>query len=136
METQTSGTERRIAGNNQVLADVEAEIVAIEQIFTKLESLESEKLRLSAAVENLGADEARTLADDAAESVVVKKLIEIRARRDVQSARLTSTLDKIKELTTDLSNQGARTRRVFQVVVGRLWVSRQERATAALSELF
>src|ERR1700693_3058190 len=104
MEIETSETERRIAGNNQVLADVEAEIVSLEQAFTKLESLESEKIRLSAAVENLTADETRTLGDDAAESVVVKKLIEVRARLDVQKARLASTQDKIKELTADLSN--------------------------------
>jgi hypothetical protein len=129
-------TDHRIAGNNQVLAEVEAEIVAIEQMFTKLESLENEKTRLAAAVENLTADETRTLADDAAESVVVKKLIEIRARKDVQSARLTSTQDKIKELTADLSNQGANVRRAFQVVVGQLWTSRQTRTGVALRELF
>src|SRR5271165_2724797 len=56
----------------------------------ELEKFEGEKDRLSAAVQTLTEEESRILADDSAESVIVKKLSETRTRRDVQSARLTN----------------------------------------------
>jgi hypothetical protein len=53
----------------------------------------------------------RILSDGAtSESALVRKLIELRARRDVQSARLASTQDKIKQQTADLTVQGANVR--------------------------
>lgn len=135
METDISDADR-VAGNTQVLAEVESEIASLERMFTELASLGTEKDRLTTTVENLTADETRTLQDDAAESVIVKKLIEIRARRDVQSTRLVSVENRIREQTANLSIQGEAVRRAFQAVVGRLWLSRDERITAALRELF
>jgi len=135
METDISDADR-IAGNADVLSTVETEIVSLEQMFAGLESLKTEKDRLSAAVQNLTAEETRTLGDDAAESVIVKKLIEVRARRDVQSARLASTQDKISEQTADLAVQGETVRRAFARVLSPIWVTRQARAMATLTELF
>jgi hypothetical protein len=63
-------------------------------------------------------------------------LIEIRTRKDVQNARLNSTQEKIKAQTTDLADQGEAVRKAFQFVVGRLYVSRETRAMAHLTELF
>jgi hypothetical protein len=134
METESDAD--RVAGNNLVLEDIDTQITAIEQIFSKIEFLENEKIRLSAACENLTADETRTLADDAAESLIVKKLIEIRARKDVQFARLISTQNKIKELTANLADQAGEIRRAFRVVVGQLFLVRQTAATETLRELF
>jgi hypothetical protein len=88
-------------------------------------------------VQSLHTEEAQILADGASsESSIVKKLIETRARVDVQNARLVSTQDKIREQTAKLSNQGANVRRAFQYVVGRLFVARDARVTATLVELF
>ena len=135
MEIETSDAER-IAANADVLGRVESEIVSLEQMFSRLESLKTEKDRLSSAVQSLVADETRTLADDAAESVFVRRLIELRARKDVQSARLTSIQDKITEQTAALDVQGANVRRAFQVVLARLWLAREARVTGNLVEQF
>jgi hypothetical protein len=135
MDIDTADAERNRA-NADFLSTVESEIVSLEQMFSRLESLKTERDRLSSAVQSLTADETRTLADDASESVVVKKLLEIRGRKDVQSARLVSTEGKIAEQTDALSVQGANVRRSFQVVVGRLWLSRDARVIEALVELF
>ena len=135
MESDISDTDR-IAGNADVLSTVETEIVSLEQMFAGLESLKTEKDRLNAAVQNLTTEETRTLGDDAAESVIVKKLIEIRARRDVQSARLASVEDRLKEQTAALAVQGETVRRAFARVLSPIWVTRQARAMATLTELF
>jgi hypothetical protein len=55
MEIQTTSKTERIAGNVEVLSELESEIVVIEKISNKRELLENEKSRLAAAVENLGA---------------------------------------------------------------------------------
>lgn len=137
MEIDNISDSDRITANADVLSTVESEIGSLEQMFAALESLKTEKDRLTAAVQSLTEDEARTLQDDgSSESAVVKKLIEIRTRRDVQSARLSSTQDKIKTQKIDLANQGEAVRRAFQFVVGRFFVAREERVTAALVELF
>jgi hypothetical protein len=136
LETESLSDADRTTANVDILGIVETEFVSLEQMFAGLELLKTEKDRLSAAVQNLIAEETRTLGDDAAESVIVKKLIELRARRDVQSARLISIQDKIKGQTADLAVQGETVRRVFARVVGQLWVARQARATAILTELF
>jgi hypothetical protein len=137
METESLSDADRTTANAAALGTVESEIVSLEQMFAALESLKTEKDRLSAAVRTLTEEETRTLQDDGgSESAVVKKLIEIRTRRDVQSARLTSTQDKIKAQTTGLADQGESVRRAFQFVVGRLYVARETRVTATLTELF
>jgi hypothetical protein len=135
MEIDISDTDR-IAGNADVLSTVETEIVSLEQMFAGIESLKTEKDRLSAAVQNLTAEETRTLGDDAVESVIVKKLIEIRARRDVQNARLAGVEDRLKEQTAALAVQGETVRRAFARILAQVWLVRQARATASLSELF
>jgi hypothetical protein len=106
LETESLSDADRTTANVDILGIVETEFVSLEQMFAGLELLKTEKDRLSAAVQNLIAEETRTLGDDAAESVIVKKLIELRARRDVQSARLISIQDKIKGQTADLAVQG------------------------------
>src|ERR1700688_3666451 len=104
MEIETSDAER-IAANADVLSTVESEIVSLEQMFSRFELLKTEKDRLSSAVQSLHTEEAQILADGAtSESAIVKKLIETRARMDVQNARLTSVQDKITEQITILSN--------------------------------
>jgi hypothetical protein len=136
METESLSDADRIAANADALSTVESEIVSLEQMLAGLESLNSEKDRLSAAVQSLTLDETRTLQDDGSEAVIVKKLIELRTRRDVQSVRLANTQDKIKEQTAALDGQGAAVRRAFQIVVGRLFVSRESRVTETLTNLF
>jgi hypothetical protein len=137
MQTESLSDADRIAGNAAVLDSVELEIVRLEGAFTELESLKTQKDRLSEAVRSLTEEETRTLADDgSSESAVVKKLIEIRTRKDVQNARLTSTEGKIKTQITDLADQGEAVRRAFRFVVGRLFASRQARVIATLTELF
>jgi hypothetical protein len=135
MEIETSDADR-IAGNADVLGEVESEIASLEQKFAGLESLETEKDRLTAAVQTLITEETRTLQDDGSESAVVKKLIEIRTRRDVQSARLTNVQEKIAGHRSSLAVQGENVRRVFARIVAQLWLARQARVGAMLSELF
>ena len=60
MEIETSETEGRIAGNIAVLAGVEAEIVSLEEAFAGLESLKTERDRLTAAVRTSKEEETRT----------------------------------------------------------------------------
>jgi hypothetical protein len=43
METESDAD--RVAGNNLVLEDIDTQITAIEQIFSKIEFLENEKIR-------------------------------------------------------------------------------------------
>jgi hypothetical protein len=85
METESLSDADRIAGNADVLSTVESEITQLEQMFTGLESLENGKNRLTAAVQSLTAEGARTLQDDGSESAIVKRLGELRTRRDVQA---------------------------------------------------
>jgi hypothetical protein len=93
MEIEPSETELRIAGNVQVLAEVEAEIVSLEEAFSKIESLVKEKDRLTTAVQSLLTEEAQILSDGATnESTIVKRLLQTRATTDVQNARLASVL--------------------------------------------
>jgi len=137
METESLSDADRIAANAAALGIVESEIASLEQMYVELESLKTQKDRLSAAVQSLTEEETRTLQDDgSSESAVVKKLIEVRTRKDVQSARLTSTQDKIKAQTTGLADQGEAVRKAFRFVVGRIYASRQARVMAILSELF
>jgi hypothetical protein len=135
METDISDVDR-IAGNADVLATVEREIVILEGSFTEFAKLEGERDRLTAAIQSLTADETRTLQDDAAESVIVKKLIEIRTRRDVQSARLAAARDKIEQQTAALVIQAESVRRSFARVLAKVWLARQARVGAILNELF
>ena len=136
MEIETSDAERTRA-NADVLATVESEIVLLEQKFSELASLETERDRLSAAVQSLTKEEAATLAETTlSESVIVKKLAETRGRRDVQSARLISIQNKIKAHTADLADQGANVRRAFGRALAPLHTARQQRVVAMLTELF
>jgi hypothetical protein len=137
METEILSDTDRIAANADALGKVESEIASLERMFAGLESLGNERDRLSAAVQGLHTEEAQILSDGAtSESAVVKKLIETRARRDVQSARLASTQDKVKEQTAALAVQGTAVRRAFQIVVGRLYAWRETRVTQTLTNLF
>jgi hypothetical protein len=139
MEIQTtSETERRIAGNIQVLAEVETEIVSLEKSIIELGSLETEKDRLCIAVQTLTEEETRILGDDGSsnETALVKRLGELRTRRDVQSARLTSTKERIEAQRADLADQGAAVRKAFAGVMAQLWEARRQRTTTALSEMF
>jgi DNA repair exonuclease SbcCD ATPase subunit len=139
MEIQTtSETERRIAGNVEVLSELEAEIVSLEKSIVELGSLEAEKDRLCTAVQTLTEEEARILGDDGSgsESALVKRLGELRTRRDVQSARLTSINERIEAQKADLANQGAAVRKAFATVIAQLWTARQQRVTTTLNDLF
>jgi hypothetical protein len=135
MKTDISDADR-IAGNADVLGIVETEIAALEQAFVALDSLNIEKDRLTGAIESLTAEEGRTLEDDGSESQIVKKLGELRTRREVQASRLGSIQEKIKEQTADLAIQGANVRRAFAAVMAQLAMSRQAQATAILTDLF
>jgi hypothetical protein len=136
MEIKSSETENRIAGNIQVLAQVEAEITLLEEKFAGLESLESEKDRLATVVRNLVSEETATLAETTlTESLIVKRLGEIRGRRDVQSSRLNSVQDRITNAQADLVEQAANVRKGFSGIISKLLQSRQTRALAALTEL-
>jgi hypothetical protein len=130
METES------LSGNADVLGEVESEIASLEQKFARLDSLKIEEDRLITAVRSLTAEETRTLGDDAAESVIVKKLIEIRARKDVASVRLASIQDKVKQQTAALAVQGETVRRSFARVLAQVWLVRQARTVAMLNELF
>ena len=138
MDIQISETERRIAGNLEVLAEVEAEIVLLEKSIAELGSLETEKDRLSTAVQALTEEETRILGDDGSgsETALVKRLSELRTKRDVQSARLINTKDKIEAHTVELAEQGAAVRKAFAGVMAQLWTARRQRMTAILTELF
>jgi hypothetical protein len=137
MEIEPSETELRIAGNVQVLAEVEAEIVSLEEAFSKLKSLVKEKDGLTTAVQSLLTEGTQILSDSASsESIIVKRLLQTRATKDVQAARLAGTEDRLREQTADLATRGANVRRAFQFVVGRLWVARDTRVTEILVDLF
>jgi len=138
MEIETSETERRIAGNIQVLSELESEIASLERKFVEITSLESERNRLNTAVQTLTEEETRILGDDGSgnETALVKRLGELRTRRDVQTARLTSVQDKIEAQRADLADQGAAVRKAFAGVMAQLWTARQQRVTAMLSEMF
>jgi hypothetical protein len=137
METESLSDVDRIAGNIEVLGDVESAIVEIERQFAEAGSLAKEKDRLATAVNNLVLEEAQILSDgESSETAIVKKLIETRARKDVQSARLVATENRLAEQAAALDAQGAAVRRAFQIVVGRLYVSREKRVTQTLTSLF
>jgi hypothetical protein len=137
MEIDDISNADRITINADALGKVESEIVSLEQLYTGLESLKNEKVRLTAVVETLISEEKSTLAETTlSESVAVKRLIEVRAKKDVQSSRLANTQAKIEEQTASLSLQGERVRKAFQFVVGRLYTSREGRITKTLRELF
>jgi hypothetical protein len=135
METDISDTDR-IAGNADVLATVEREIVVLEGYSLEAKKLEGERDRLKAQISALTADETRTLQDDGSEAVIVKKLIEIRTRRDVQAARLVATEEKLKQQTAALTVQGETVRRSFARVLAQVWLARQARVVGILNELF
>jgi hypothetical protein len=135
METESLSDADRIAGNADVLSNLESEIISLEQMFTGVESLKSEKDRLSAAVRTLAEEEAHILQDDSAEAVIVKRLLHTRATKDVQSARLASTQEKITEQQSALAIQGENVRKAF-ARVAQLWQSRDVRVAATLAELF
>jgi hypothetical protein len=61
MEIESVSDAERIAGNADVLGTVELEIVRLEGAFTQLESLKTERDRLTAAVRTLTEEETRTL---------------------------------------------------------------------------
>ena len=137
METDIISDADRIAGNTQVLGQVESEISQLEQMFIELEKLEGEKSRLADVVQSLTKEETATLAETTlSESAIVKKLSETRGRRDVQSARLRSTEDRIKVNSANLKEQGATVRRLFGSICGQLWAARQQRMLETLTELF
>jgi hypothetical protein len=136
MEIDNISDSDRITANADVLSTVESEIGSLEQMFAGLESLEAEKDRLSAVVRNLTEEESRILQDDAAEPVIVKKLLTTRGARDVQASRLSSVQDRINNAQTDLATQGANVRRAFAVVITQLLTARQARALAILQGLF
>jgi hypothetical protein len=111
----------RIAGNTQVLAEVEAQIASLEQMFAGLESLGNEGIGFAARSTNseCGRD-GNARGDDVERICHGLEAIEIRARRGVQAARLTSTQDKLKEQTANLSIQGENVRRAFARIVSQL----------------
>lgn len=137
MEESLSDADR-VAGNVSVLSELESSIASLEQRFVELTSLGAEKDRLSTAVQNLSEDETRILGDDGSgnETALVKRLGELRGRRDVQSSRLNSVQDRIKIAQADLATQGAIVRRAFASVIVQLLAVRQVKALAILQELF
>jgi hypothetical protein len=135
MKTDISDVERD-AANSDVLASVASEISHLEQMFADLTSLESERDRLTATVQNLHSEEAQILQETTNEAAIIKKLTTTRGARDVQSARLVNVQDKLAAHRIDLVDQGGRVRRSFAAVMAQIWTARQQRVSAMLSELF
>jgi hypothetical protein len=138
METENLSDADRIAANADALSRVESEIVSLERHFAEIESLKTEQHRLSTAVQTLTEEETRILGDDGSgnETALVKRLGELRTRRDVQQSRLNAVQDRIRNAEADLTTQGAAVRKVFAGVMAQLWTARQQRVTATLTEMF
>jgi hypothetical protein len=134
MKIENSETER--TGNLEVLAGIEGEITRLEQMREQLSSLEGERDRLNTAVQNLHFEEAQILKETTNEAAIIKRLTTTRSARDVQSARLVSTKDKIEACAVELAEQGAVVRKAFAAVVTQLWTARQQRVMTMLSETF
>jgi hypothetical protein len=129
--------ENRISGNAAALAKVESTVISLEEAFTKLAAAEAEQERLRIEVERSGADESAILGDTSlSEKDAIKRTTEAMARKAVYAARHAAAVARVKEQVSDLANQGESVRRAFQFVVGRVYVSRENRVIAQLTELF
>ena len=84
--------------NNAVIDAVNGKLQTLDSEISRLDELVAKHSSLSESVADLRKKENEHLRDEAlTEDQAVAKLIEVRARADVQSARLNSLNDQIKE---------------------------------------
>jgi hypothetical protein len=91
-------TQTEIATNKAVLDSVDAKMAALDAAIVKLDDLVAKHVALSESLASLRKQEIQHLRDDTAdENAAVERLIQLRARCDVQSARVASLDSQIKE---------------------------------------
>jgi hypothetical protein len=123
--------------NSAELAKIELEVIApLEQGFLRLDALEAERARLESEVKRAITEETAILNDEGlSEKDAVKRLLEVRARRDVQSSRLGAAERRVKEHRFDLLESCSVVRRKLGTVVYYVRTARTKRAKAIIEDL-
>ena len=122
----------------EALAQIESGLAQLASGFAELDDLQSEEQQLAAACEQAASEESRILADsDATEAQSVKKLIEIRAKKDLRSQRLLEHKTAINLYTDRLRFDLCEPlRRNFTNLAFALLAARRERMEKLFHQLF
>jgi hypothetical protein len=119
------------------LDKIELEVIApLEQGFVRLDALEAERARLESEVKRAITEETAILNDEGlSEKDAVKRLLEVRARKDVQSSRLGAAERRVKEHRFDLLESCSLVRRKLGTLVFYIRTSRTKRAKQIFEDL-
>jgi hypothetical protein len=123
--------------NSIELNKIELEAIApIEQGFVRFDALESERARLESEVKRAAGEETTILNDeDLSEKDAVKRLLEVRARLSVQTARLGAAERRVQDQRFALLESCSVIRRRLGTVVYYIRTARVKRATAIFEDL-
>lgn len=126
------------ASNNQeVLDSVDAKMAALDAAIVKLDDLVSKRAALVQSVSDLKQEEIGHLRNDLAdENHIVESLTTLRARIDVQSARVNSLVDQIKEQRAQVISIGNSAGQAAHSLWHQLKGNRTARATRVFDSNF
>jgi hypothetical protein len=130
-------TDEQTDANSRELDKIELEVIApLEQGFVRLDALEAERARLESEVKRAITEETAILNDEGlSEKDAVKRLLEVRARKDVQSSRLGAAERRVKEHRFDLLESCSLVRRKLGTLVFYIRTSRTKRAKQIFEDL-
>jgi hypothetical protein len=122
--------------NDRILAQIETGLVELETALQKLDSLIAKETRLAGELQKVSLEEAAVLKDETlAEKDAVKKLITVRATKDVQTARLEAAKQRTFEQTEFTLELGAVVRRTLARAANEILMARQARIQRLLDDL-
>jgi hypothetical protein len=123
--------------NSIELRRIELEVIEpLEEGFTKLDALETERVRLESEVKRAITEETAILADESVnEKDAVRKLLQVRALRDVQTSRLGAAERRVDEQRLNLLESAAIVRRKLGNLLHHVRSARTKRASAIIEDL-
>jgi chorismate mutase len=126
-----------VANNTPVLDVVDAKMAALDAALARLDDLSAKRAALAESVADLKKQEAEHLRNDAAnEDDAVQNLIQLRARIDVQSARVASLDNQIKEQQAQVVSIGNDAGNAANTLWRQLVANRSARALAIFDANF
>jgi len=120
----------------QILERAEASVAAVDNLLTKLDSLNNDQKTLSESIAASKANEADILASDAKEGPKINSLLRVRAELDVRSASLAKVGGEIAATQEELRIAGQKANLFLGALIDALTVARRERVTELLKGIF
>jgi hypothetical protein len=125
----------RLAHNQEVLAKLQVPLLELEKAFVALQTAKRNEAELERDFQAAQNEEAILLTDQGPEKEVVRRLVNLRAVKDVRASRLAAGREQIAEQRDFVLELGLVVRKSFSNAAHQLLKTRQDRILALLGDL-